>query len=159
MGANEVMVKMVLDRWFALIDRCDRVLNSTTDEELQKEIVPGKNRGVYLLGHLIAVHDDMMPILDFGDKLFPELYEPFIMYPDKAIREIPSVKELRTYWSKQNEILIQKFENLEPHEWFEKHASVSAENFEKEPHRNKLNILMTRTSHLSYHVGQLAFIK
>lgn len=159
MNTNEIMVKMVFDRWHSLIKICDTILDSITDEQLQKEIAPGKNRGIYLLGHLLAVHDDMIPILNFGDKLYPELYEPFLKSPDKLISEIPSAKELKAFWSKQNEVLTQKFESLQPDEWFEKHNSVSAEDFIREPHRNKLNIMITRTSHLSYHIGQLVILK
>ena len=159
MTSNQTMVKMVFDRWYALIKNCDTLLNSITDEQLQKEIVPGKNRGIYLLGHLIAVHDDMLPILDFGEKLFPELYEPFIKSPDKSVTEIPSAKELRACWSKINDMLAQKIDSLQPDNWFEKHNSVSVEDFIKEPHRNKLNIIITRTTHLSYHTGQLVLLK
>ena len=159
MKSNQTMVKMVLDRWYSQIKKFDTVLDSITDEQLQKEIAPNKNRGIYLLGHLIAVHDDMFPILNFGDKLYPELHEIFVKSPDKSIIEIPSAKELRAFWSKQNEVLTQKFESLQPDEWFQKHNSVSAEDFIKEPHRNKLNIIITRTNHLSYHLGQLILIK
>ena len=159
MSLDEIMVKMILDRWYAQIKNFDTVLNSITDEQLQKEIAPNKNRGIYLLGHLIAVHDDMLPLLNFGDKIYPELYEPFLKSPDKSITEIPSAKELRALWSRQNEILNSKFDNLQPDEWFQKHASVSADDFIKEPHRNKLNIIITRTSHLSYHLGQFVLLK
>ena len=159
MQTDQIMVKMVVDRWYSLIKNCDEVLDSVTDEQLEKEIVPNKNRGIYLLGHLIAVHDDIMPILGFGDKLYPELHEPFIKSPDRSTSEIPSAKELRSFWKKQNEVLAQKIDSLQPGEWFEKHNSVSAEDFVKEPHRNKLNVLLTRTTHLSYHLGQLMLIK
>jgi hypothetical protein len=159
MTTNQVTVKMIFDRWNSLIKNVDTFLSTTTDEQLQKEIAPGKNRGVYLLGHLIAVHDDMIPLLNLGDKLYPALYEPFIKSPDKAVSEIPSTKELREYWSRQNQVLTQKFESLQPDQWFEQHTSVSAEDFAKEPHRNKLNIIITRTNHLSYHTGQLVLIK
>ena len=159
MKTDQIMVKMVLDRWYSLIKTCDTVLASITDEQLQKEIAPNKNRGIYLLGHLIAVHDEMMSILGLGDKLYPELYEPFLTSPDRSVSEIPSAKELRTSWSKQNEFITQKFNSLQPGEWFLKHNSVSAEDFIKEPHRNRLNVLLTRTTHLSYHVGQLVLLK
>ena len=159
MKTDQIMVKMVLDRWYSLIKTCDTVLDSITDEQLQKEIVPNKNRGIYLLGHLIAVHDEMMSILGLGDKLYPELYEPFLTSPDRSVSEIPSAKELRTSWSKQNEFITQKFNSLQPGEWFLKHNSVSAEDFIKEPHRNRLNVLLTRTTHLAYHVGQLVLLK
>ena len=159
MKTNQIMVKMVLDRWYSLVKTCDATLDSITDEQLQKEIVPNKNRGIYLLGHLIAVHDEMISILGLGDKLYPELYEPFIKSPDRSVSEIPSPKELRAFWGKQNEIVTQKFNSLQPDEWFLKHNSVSAEDFIKEPHRNRLNVLLTRTTHLSYHAGQLILLK
>ncbi|MBC7486870.1 MAG: hypothetical protein H7282_08975 [Cytophagaceae bacterium] len=108
---------------------------------------------------MIAVQDDMIPLLNFGDKLYPDLYEPFLKLPDEATPEIPSAQTLRAYWSKHNEALTQHFKQMKPEEWFEKHTAVSAEEFIKEPYRNKLNIIIIRTSHLSYHIGQLALIK
>lgn len=153
------MVKMVLDRWYALIKIFDDILNSITDEKLQREIAPGKNRGIYLLEHITAVHDDMLPILNFGDKLYPGLSEPFLKSPDKSVSEIPPAKELKACWNNLNNVLTQKFNSLQPDEWFQKHNSVSAEDFIKEPHRNKLNIIITRISHLSYHTGQFILIK
>jgi hypothetical protein len=159
MRSNEVIVKMVLDRWYALIKQFDAALASLTDAQLQKEIAPGKNRGVYLLGHLTAVHDDMLALMDFGSKLFPELSEPFIKSPDRSTAAIPSAEELRSSWNKINETLAQKFNSLQADEWFQKHTSVSEEDFAKEPHRNKLNIVVTRTSHLAYHLGQFVLLK
>ena len=159
MTTTDTFVKMVFDRWNASIKSWDSLIDSLTDETLQKEIAPGKNRGIYLLGHLIAVHDDMLILLDMGEKLYPELHEPFIKSADKATSEIPSIAELRNLWTKQCEVLRQKFDHLKPEEWFEKHTAVSAEDFVKEPHRNKLNIIITRTSHLNYHTGQLVLLK
>jgi hypothetical protein len=112
-----------------------------------------------LLGHLIAVHDSMLPLLDLGAKKYPELSKIFIESPDKAVSEIPSAKELRAMWNEQKADLRQQFTSLKPESWFEKHTSVSAEDFEKEPHRNKLNIVLTRTTHLAYHTGQLVYLK
>ena len=151
MEANQIMVKMVLDRWYSLLKVFDTILDSVSDEKLEKEVAPGKNRGIYLFGHLIAVHDDMLPIVNLGAKLFPQLEEPFIKFPDKATSSIPSAKELREMWRKQNEVLNKKFESLTPEQWFEKHNSISAEDFAKEPHRNKLNVMITRFRHLSSH--------
>lgn len=159
MNTTEIAVKMVLDRWYGSIKNLDSILNSLTDEQLEKEIAPSKNRGIYLLGHLVAVHDDMIRLLDLGDKLYPELFEPFIKAADKTVAEIPTVATLRTYWNKQNEVLAEKFNNLSVEEWFQKHTAVSAEDFAKEPHRNKLNIIITRTSHLQYHSGQIVLLK
>jgi|SRR5438876_6498172 len=159
MNTTQTIVKMVFDRSYASIKNCDALLTSFTDEQLQKEIAPNKNRGIYLLGHLIAVHDDMLILLNMGDKLYPELHKTFIDSPDKSVAEIPSAKELRACWSMQCEVMKQKFDSLQPEEWFEKHTAVSAEDFIKEPHRNKLNIIITRTTHLQYHIGQLVLLK
>jgi hypothetical protein len=159
MTPTEIIVKMILDRWNASIKSCDTLLNSLTDEILQKEIAPGKNRGIYLLGHLIAVHDDMLILLNMGEKVYPELYESFIKSPDKATNQIPTATELKSFWVKQCEVLKQKFDSLTSEEWLEKHTAVSAEDFAKEPNRNKLNIIITRTSHLQYHIGQLVLLK
>lgn len=159
MNTNQIMVKMVLDRWDGSIKNWDLILNALSDEALQKEIAPGRNRGIYLLGHLIAVHDDMLILLDMGEKLFPELNEPFIKAADKTTTQIPTASELRNYWTRQCEVLKQKFESLQTDEWFQKHTAVAAEDFTTEPHRNKLNIIITRTSHLQYHSGQLVLLK
>lgn len=159
MAHTETIVKMILDRWNGSIANFDKILNDISDEQLQKEIAPGKNRGTYLLGHLIAVHDAMLTLLDMEPKLYPELEEAFIKSPDKAVTSIPSASELRSSWHKQCQALQQKFETLSPNEWFEKHTAVSAEEFATEPHRNKLNIIVTRTSHLQYHTGQLVLLK
>jgi hypothetical protein len=159
MNTNQTMVKMVLDRWNGSITNFNNILDSLSDEQLQKEIAPGKNRGIYLLGHLIAVHDDMLLLLDMGEKCYPELNGPFIKSPDKAVAQIPSASDLRGFWAKQCEILKQKFDTLTTEEWFGKHTAVSSEDFANEPHRNKLNIIITRTSHLQYHSGQLVLLK
>ena len=159
MTQTEIVVKMIFDRWNASITNFDKLLNSIDDAQLLNEIAPGRNRGIYLLGHLIAVHDDMLILLDMGEKLYPELHEPFIKFADKAATLIPSAAELRSFWAIQSEVLRQKFQILSQDDWFERHTAVSAEDFAKEPHRNKLNIIVTRTSHLQYHIGQLVLLK
>ncbi|MEJ5994451.1 DinB family protein [Pedobacter sp. Du54] len=159
MTTTEIAVKMIFDRWNASLTNFDTLLNSLSNEQLQNEIAPGKNRGIYLLGHLIAVHDEMLILLDMGEKLYPELYEPFLKLADKATDQLPSVTELRAYWTNQCAVQNQKFSNVALEGWFEKHTAVSAEDFAKEPHRNKLNIIITRTSHLQYHIGQVRLLK
>lgn len=158
MSNTEIIVKMVLDRWNASISAMDNLLQKLSDEEIQMEIAPGKNRGIYLLGHLIAVHDAMLILLDMGEEMFPELKDIFLTNPDHAVAKIPDTKELRSYWKKQCDELNVKFEQLQPEHWFAKHTAVSSEEFINEPHRNKLNIILTRTTHLQYHLGQLKLL-
>jgi hypothetical protein len=159
MTTTDITLKMIFDRWYASLKNGDGMLAALSDESLSKEVAPGRNRGIYLLGHLIAVHDDMLILLDMGPKLYPELHEPFIKSADKTVAQIPTAAELRGYWIKQCELMKQKFDAMQPQQWFEKHTAVSDEDFAKEPHRNKLNIIITRTTHLQYHLGQLVLLK
>jgi hypothetical protein len=159
MDTTPLVIKMLVDRWNALLKNYDSILQALSDEQLQQEIAPGRNRGIYLLGHLIAIHDDMLPLLSLGERQYGELFEMFVKSPDKSIDTIPSAGELRMIWKNQLETLRPKLLSLSAEEWFTKHNSVSAEDFEKELHRNKLNILITRTTHLAYHVGQMILLK
>lgn len=159
MTTNLTLVKMIMDRWQGAVKSCDELLQALSDEQLEKEIAPGKNRGIYLLGHLIAVHDDMLLLLDMGKKMYPELNKPFIELADKAATERPSVKTLRQLWEEQKADLKQRFDGINPEDWFQRHTAVSESDFMNEPHRNKLNIILTRTTHLTYHTGQLRLLK
>ena len=156
---EELMVKMALDAWNTYIKRTDELISQLSDEQLMKEMSPGKNRGIYMLGHLTSVHDHMIPILGAGEVLYPSLTNAFIELPDNSESQFPPLHDLRNYWKAVNEKLSEHFKNLSADDWFQKHNSVSTEDFEKEPHRNKLNVLMNRTSHLSYHMGQMVFLK
>ena len=159
MTPTQLSTKMLLDRWNAVLSNSDKLFDSLSDDQLAKEIAPGKNRGIYLLGHLIAVHDDMLRLLDLGAKQHDDLFEIFVKSPDKAVSEIPSAQELRKKWKDQVAMLNQKFSSLSDEQWFERHTAVTPEEFVNEPHRNKLNIILTRSTHLAHHVGQLELLK
>lgn len=150
---------MALDAWQGQLKSTDNLLNKLADEQLMQEIAPSRNRGIYLLGHLVAVHDMMLPLLILGDAQYPQLYPIFVQSPDRAVADLPPIKELRTQWAAVNEKLSAHFAGLTPDEWFSRHASVSPEDFAKEPHRNRLNVLLSRTNHLSYHRGQLVLLE
>jgi uncharacterized damage-inducible protein DinB len=156
---KQLMVKLVLDAWNVHLARTGKLLEQLTDEQLQNEVAPGRNTGTYLLGHLVAVHDALSPLLGTGAKLYPQLEEPFIKQPDKSALEKPAVKELRNCWNEVNNKLSGELSKFSADEWLQKHTSVSEEDFAKEPHRNRLNVLISRTNHLAYHFGQLAFLK
>lgn len=159
MDQQELFIRMALQAWEVNLRRVNAIFNGLSDEDLSQEIAPGKNRVIYLLGHLAAVNDAMLPLLGFGKKEFPELEETFLSKPDRAVAELPSAKELREYWTKSNELLTAHFSKLSPGEWFQRHTSMTDEDFIKEPHRNKLSVLISRTNHLSYHLGQLILVK
>jgi hypothetical protein len=62
-------------------------------------------------------------------------------------------------WHQLDELLWMNFTKLTPSNWLERHQSVSPEDFEKEPYRNRLAILHSRTTHLAYHAGQIRLAK
>lgn len=158
MDQQQLFVKMAVDGWNQQVKFTNDTLDKISDEQLLNEISPGKNRGIYLLGHLVAVHDRMLPLLRFEDASYPELVPPFIEAPDKTIADLPPVSQLREQWNIVNDKLAAHINSLKPADWFTRHASVSEEDFAKEPHRNRLNVLMGRTSHLANHRGQIVLL-
>ncbi len=154
----ELFIKMALEGWQAQLNGFNTLLGELSDNQLMEEVAPGRNRGVYLLGHLTAVHDLMLPLLRFEKALYPELKPIFLDTPDKSGKELPPISLLRKQWKEVNEKLMNHFNTLQPGEWFTRHASVSEEDFNKEPHRNRLNVILSRTNHLSNHRGQFVFL-
>ena len=156
---NEVMVKMVLDNWNKQISDANKLFDSLSDADLMREVAPGRNRGIYLLGHLAAVNDKMLPLLGYGAAQYPNIHDAFLTKADRAVADTLSVSELRKLWKDSCEELGKHFKSETPESWFGKHTSVSAEDFAKEPHRNKLNVVLGRAGHLQNHLGQLVFLK
>lgn len=154
-----LVVKMAISAWESQNKQLNNLLEALTDEQLQKEIAPGRNTGVYLLGHLIAVSDALLPLLGFSDRLYPELDEVFIKNPDKSGFAMPTVNELKEKLQAVNAKLATVFDTTDVDEWLDRHTAVSAEDFAKEPHRNKLNVLMNRTAHMANHLGQMLLLK
>ena len=152
---TEQIVTQVKNAWAAQNKNVSAFFNKYDNEAYLKEIAPNKNRAVYLLGHLTAVNDNLLPLFGFGEKLYPELEEMFLKSADKAVANIPTVAELKEKWETVNTTLGNHFDKMSADEWLDRHTAVSAEDFIKEPTRNKLNVLMGRAIHQSYHAGQL----
>jgi uncharacterized damage-inducible protein DinB len=155
---SQLFVTMALNAWEASVKRTSKIFDSLTDEKLMQEVAPGRNRGIYLLGHLAAVNDGMLKILGFGDRLYPHLEKTFLEDPDNPETAMPSIAELRSYWKNSINALNEHFKQVQPDDWFTRHMAVSEADFEKEPHRNKLNVIINRTNHMEYHRGQLVFM-
>jgi hypothetical protein len=158
-STEALLASTALKAWDTSIRRAGKTFDALTDEQMLTPIVPGKNRPIYLFGHLLVVSDSMIPQLRLGDAQFPALREPFVVQPDGAVADLPPIAELRQNWKDVHLRLDELFEKLTPADWLERHATVSEEDFATEPHRNRLAILLSRTSHLAYHLGQLAFLK
>jgi uncharacterized damage-inducible protein DinB len=159
MTTDRLMVDTALASWRQAVAQASATFNSLTDAQFQREVAPGKNRVLYLLGHLTAVSDAMLTILGLGDRLHPELDAMFIKSPDKAIQELPAAANLKKYWVEVNENVLHKMEALSPQEWLQRHTTMTDEDLRKDPTRNRLNILLSRARHVSYHLGQVGLAR
>jgi len=112
-----------------------------------------------LLGHLVAVSDGMLPILGFGERLFQNFNPFFISNPDKSGMEKPTVDELRNSLEAINAKLAAGIKATTTAEWFKSTRPFQKKISRKNLTEIKLNILINRTNHMSYHVGQMTLLK
>ncbi|CAN5544257.1 hypothetical protein BH10ACI2_BH10ACI2_23540 [soil metagenome] len=156
---RELAVRSQIEVWNGQNSRLSELLFELSDEQLHKEISPDRNTGVYVVGHLAAVTDGMLPLLGFGERRFPALQEAFLASPQSAEIERPTVAEVRRVWAELLGVLRENLAALTVDDWFNRHTAVSDEDFASEPNRNRINVLINRTNHLSYHLGQLTLLR
>ncbi|WP_331969585.1 DinB family protein [Ohtaekwangia sp.] len=158
MNQEQLIVTMAMQAWETQIKRADQLFNALSDEQLLQEIAPGKNRVIYLVGHLAAVNDGINSILGLGERQYAHYDAIFLSSPDKA-KEAPSVQEVRDAWTTTIKTLTERFSKVSTADWFTRHLRMTDEDFQKEPYRNKLSVLLNRTSHVAYHLGQVVLVK
>ena len=159
MTNEEMLGVTVLNSWKLVINRFNKTLSELSDEHLHRHVAPGRNRVFYLLGHLTAIHDRMLPLLGLGDRLHPELDDAYITNADKVLVDPLSAIELRRAWNEVNDKLTAAFQRFTLEDWLQKHSAVSDEDFAKDSTRNLLAVVMSRTNHASYHLGQAILAK
>ncbi|MBC7849535.1 MAG: DinB family protein [Chitinophagaceae bacterium] len=153
-----LFIRQAISSWESQNKRINSLLETLTETEWHGATAPGRNSGKYLLGHLIAVNDGMLTLLGVGDRMFAELDEPYVKKAEDAAALNSSIEELKSYWQRLNTELSRHFNAMTADDWFTGHTAVSPEDFAKEPHRNKMNILLSRTIHQGYHLGQLVYL-
>src|SRR5271163_380307 len=104
--SEQALVAAAVNSWKLNIERANKLFSPLSEEQLQKEVAPGKNRLVYLWGHLTAVHDRMLPLLEVGPRLHPEFDELFLSNPDKAIPHLPPAEQIKKSWEEVNSQLL-----------------------------------------------------
>jgi len=155
MEPEDLMIQSVLSNWRLTITRLSALFGGLSQAEFYEEIAPGRNRIVYILGHLTAVHDQTLEVLGFGTRSHPKLEEAFIKNPDQSLETIPSIADLMALWEQANQRLYDGMESLTPRQWVGRHRAVSDEDFAKNPSRSCLTVVLNRTNHAGYHLGQL----
>ena len=96
----------------------------------------------------------MLPLLGLGERLHPEFDAAFVSNPDKSQSDIPSHEQVLQAWNTINRELWKGFEKISWSDWLQRHSAVSEEDFAKDTSRNRFAVLLSRTNHLSYHLGQ-----
>ena len=96
----------------------------------------------------------MLPLLGLRERLHPEFDVAFVSNPDKSQAAIPSHEQVHRAWNAVNAELWKGFEKMSWSDWLQRHSAVSEEDFAKDASRNRFSILLSRTNHLSYHLGQ-----
>lgn len=159
MTAEQQLVDANLRAWKFNTDRIEKFFADLTDEQLEHEVAPGRNRLLYLLGHFVAVHDRMIPLLGIGARLHAELDGPFLSAADRAVAALPPAAELKRALADVNAALWKTFNDWSPADWLAPHTAVTAEEFAVEPHRNRLSVFLSRNSHMAFHFGQMILVK
>jgi hypothetical protein len=147
-------VVSALRAWKSNVDRADKLFGGLSPELLEEEIAPGKNRLIYLWGHLAAVNDGLLKLLGIGEKLHPEFDEMVLSNSDKSIQLTVSGLSFKAASQEVNQKLWDGFLKFSTSDWARRHTAVSGEDFKREPHRSRFTVLLGRTAHLAYHVGQ-----
>ena len=156
---DTLFVSMVLSAWDTYTKRVTDFLDKISDQGLLTQVAPDRNRIYYLIGHLTVVNDRMLPLLGLEDAHYPEMEAMFLTNPDNKEITGPTPDVLRKNWKESLERLSKGLKQFSTDEWFTRHNAVSEQDFEKEPNRNKLNIIINRTNHLASHYGQLLLVK
>ena len=139
---------IIYQAWLLQNRKISDLIHKLTDEDLKKDVALGRNSGIYLLGHLIASNDLLMPLFGFGEKMYPEYEKIFLCCPDKYAQNFPTVKEVKSHWFALNEQLILKFSAINEKQWIT----------EGEKSYHKLKTILTIVNHQCYHLGQLNFL-
>jgi hypothetical protein len=109
MTTEKSLIDAALRAWKSNVERADKLFEALSLGQLEQEVAPGKNRLIYLWGHLTAVNDALLPLLDIGERLHPEFDGMFVLNPDKSVRLTVSGQALKSAWQEINQKLWDGF--------------------------------------------------
>src|SRR5258705_10601426 len=78
MTNEQRLIDGALRAWKFNEERIDKFFGPLSEEQLQQEIMAGRNRLVYLWGHIAAGNDAPFPLLGLGPKREPDLHTQFL---------------------------------------------------------------------------------
>src|SRR5467141_4801022 len=117
MSTENSLIDAALRGWKSTVERVDKLFGTLSPEQLEQQVTPGKNRLIYLWGHLAAVNDGLLPLLGIGERLHPEFDGMFISNPDKSVPLTVSGQSLKTAWQEINQKLWDGFSKFSASDW------------------------------------------
>ncbi|MEO8534291.1 MAG: DinB family protein [Flavobacterium sp.] len=139
---------IIYQAWLLQNRKISDLVHKLNDEDLKKDVAFGRNSGLYLLGHLIASNDLLMPLFGFGEKMYPDYEKIFLCCPDKCAQNFPTVKQVKFHWFTLNEHLNLKFSSLNEKQWI----------IEDDTAFHQFKTMLSIVNHQCYHLGQLNFL-
>ncbi len=156
---QNLLTSTSIRNWDEQNKRLSSLVNTLNEDQLENQIAPGRNSGMYLLGHLAAINYNLIALFGLGKNPHPDLDTIFLVNADKAITHNYTTDELKKLLFNSIHLFEEKSKALTEADWFDRHMNVTAEEFQLQPHRNKINVLINRTLHLAYHLGQLSLLR
>lgn len=152
-------LSICLLQWDTYNKRMQKALDTLSDENFHKPVVAGGNTPSWIFGHLVDTDDALLELFGIRARLYPDLKT--IYHHEKGSNQSGhlSKSELIKRWNEISAELDKAFKGWSEAEWLNRHTAVSEEDFKKEPHRNKLNVMLSRVSHKASHLGQVAMLK
>lgn len=143
-------------QWSTYNKRMEKVMETISTEDLNTPIVAAGNSPSWLLGHLVDTDDRLLELFGIRERLFPELST--IYHHERGTNQTGHLtrEELTKKWKAIRTELDRAFDTWGEREWLGRHTAVSEDDFAKEPHRNKLNVMLSRVSHKASHLGQIS---
>ena len=150
------VLDICLLQWNMYNTRMQKVFDTLSDENFNKPIVANGNSPSWIMGHLTEADDALLELFGIGTRLHPELKS--IYHHERATNQSGHLTkdELMTKWKAISAALDKTFKSWNESDWMSRHTAVSEEDFKKEPHRNRLNVLLSRVGHRASHLGQIA---
>jgi DinB superfamily len=145
-------------QWNAYNARVQKVMSTLNEKNYFAPIMPGGNSPSWLMGHLADTDDKLLELFGIRSRMFPELEK--IYHHDRNSNQSGHLakEELNEKWKAVIAALDSAFNSMSEADWLGRHNAVTEEDFLKEPHRNKLNVMLSRVSHKASHLGQIAMM-
>src|SRR5260370_16280926 len=90
MTPEQSVVACAVHAWKLNVERADTLFSGLSEQQLLKEVAPGKNRLVPLWGPLVPLHPPLLPLLGLRPPLPPELGPPVLPGAHKPVTHLPS---------------------------------------------------------------------